>query len=146
MLKQTIKCHTAGSNERHVLTITWTDLKHQVKETYSKISVIWMQNKELDNFTTKQSRTYIKHIRLGTNESWEGESEWKLRQGMKKENDNPSNRNMPLSNTIPTLHLQCFRWSQHINCQFWWIYGKKLEIHFYETTEYFTEYLWFFLW
>lgn len=37
-----------------------------------------MQNKELDNFTTKQSRTYIKHIRLGTNESWEGESEWKL--------------------------------------------------------------------
>ena len=80
-----------------------------MKETYSKISVIRIQNKEPDNFTRKQPRTYIKHIRLSTSESWDGESEWKLRQGMQRDNDNPSNRNMPLSNTIPTLHLQCFR-------------------------------------
>ena len=91
-------------------------------------------------FSVSQNTLDWVQVRVGK------ESEWKLRQGMKRENDNPSNRNTSLSNTIPTLHLQCFRWSQHINCQIWWMYGKRLEIHFYETTEYSTKYLWFFLW
>ena len=60
-----MKTCTYNNMNRSQTTISEGNIQQSISYT--------MQNKELDNFTRKQPRTYIKHIRLGTSESWEGE-------------------------------------------------------------------------